>query len=81
MTQRNWIGVTCQFLENGRVQIQRVQINDQWVQVGQGRQWTDENGRHVLVMLPNQTVREIVLRADALRWELRPDHTAARPVV
>lgn len=70
------IGVFCQFMQNGRIQVQRVQIDDTWIPVGQGRQWRDDNGRHVLIMLPGQIVREIVLRSDTLRWELLPPRPA-----
>lgn len=70
MSQR--IGVRCTFSENGRVRVQQIQIGDQWLPVGQGRQWQDENGRHILVMLPNNEVREVALRPDTLLWELLP---------
>lgn len=63
------IGVECQFTENGTVTIKKIKLGDQWVAVGQGRQWQDQQGRHVLVMLPNQTVLEVVQRPDTLVWE------------
>ena len=48
------ISVECKFMSNGAVQVRRVLLENTWLPVGQGRQWTDEVGRHVLVMLPNQ---------------------------
>jgi hypothetical protein len=64
------VGVDCRFAEDGAVQVRKVLLNGRWQSVGQGRQWLDENGRHVLIMLPGDEVREFVLRAETLRWEL-----------
>ncbi|MCA9926404.1 MAG: hypothetical protein KC421_28745 [Anaerolineales bacterium] len=64
------IGVECSFTENGTVRVRRIKLGQNWVSVGQGRQWQDGNGRHVLIMLPNQQVREIVQRPDTLIWEM-----------
>jgi hypothetical protein len=64
------IGVECLFAEDGSVRVRKVQLNGRWQSVGQGRQWQDENGRHVLIMLPDDTVREIVLQAGTLCWGL-----------
>jgi hypothetical protein len=50
--------------------VRRVEIEDAWLPVEQGRQWVNENGRHVLIMLPNNQVREIILRADSMTWEM-----------
>lgn len=66
------IGVACEFAEDGRVQVRRVQVEGQWHTVGQGRQWVDATGRHVLIMLHGETVREIVLHSGELHWELKP---------
>ncbi|MCP4415232.1 MAG: hypothetical protein GY805_01335 [Chloroflexi bacterium] len=62
------IGVDCSFAEDGSVRVRKVQLNGRWQSVGQGRQWQDENGRHVLIMLPDDTVYEIVLQAGSLQW-------------
>lgn len=69
------ISVDCTFLTDGSVRVRRVEIEGSWWSVGQGRQWVDENGRHVLIMLPNNQVREIILRGPRLRggsmtWEM-----------
>ena len=64
------VGVECQFSEDGSVQVKKVQLNGRWQPVGQGRQWGDENGRHVLIMLPGEQVRELVLQPATLRWQL-----------
>lgn len=64
------VAVDCRFAEDGVVQVRKVQLNGRWQSVGQGRQWLDENGRHVLIMLPGDDVRELVLQAGTLRWEM-----------
>ncbi len=64
------IEVDCTFDESGRVRVRRVRLGRPWQVVEQGRQWADADGRHVLVML-NGVVRELLLRADTLAWELR----------
>jgi hypothetical protein len=68
----NQIGVECVFSPNGSVQVKRIELNGQWLSVGQGRQWVDGNGRHTLIMLPNNTTREIILRPTTLIWEIVP---------
>ena len=64
------VGVDCTFSEDGTVQVKKVLLNGRWLSVGQGRQWADENGRHVLIMLPGEPVQELLLQAGALRWAL-----------
>lgn len=66
------VGVDCIIDQDGRVHIQRVQLNDQWVVVEQGRQWQDENGRHVLINIIGGDIQEILLSPDSLQWELVP---------
>ncbi len=73
------VEVDCTFGEDGRVQVRRIRLGRPWQAVAQGRQWADADGRHVLVMLPDG-VRELLLRADTLAWELRP-LPGGRPVV
>lgn len=65
------IGVDCTFSANGTVHVRRIQVNDKWISVGQGRQWVDGNGRHLLIMLPGDQVREIVFRPDTLAWYMK----------
>ena len=64
------IGVDCAFKADGSVRVRRVEIEGSWWSVGQGRQWVDGNGRHVLIMLPGHQVREIILRRDSMAWEM-----------
>ncbi|NCF67874.1 MAG: hypothetical protein GWP61_18065 [Chloroflexi bacterium] len=68
MKQR--IGVECTFEKDGRVRVRRVEVDDRWLAVEQGRQWVDEIGRHVLIMVPGGDVQEILLSANTLQWEL-----------
>ena len=64
------VGVECRFAEDGLVQVRKVLWNGRWQSVGQGRQWLDENGRHILVMLPGEEVRELVLQPGMLQWRM-----------
>ncbi len=73
------IEVDCTFDEGGRVRVRRVRLGRPWQVVEQGRQWADADGRHVLVML-NGVVRELLLRADTLTWELREPAGGRRTV-
>jgi hypothetical protein len=66
------IAVDCRFASDGTIDVRRIYMNRKWTEVGQGRQWFDAAGRHVLVMLPDERVQELWLRSDTLIWELRP---------
>jgi hypothetical protein len=66
------VGVECRFLADGMVEVRRVQVDGRWQPVEQGRQWMDEDGRHVLVMLPGDRVYRLTLRYDILGWEMTP---------
>lgn len=68
----NYVNVDCYFADDGNVQVRRVRLDGQWLPVEQGRQWQDDDGRHVLVMLPGRTAQDLLLEADSLRWQLRP---------
>lgn len=64
------IGVDCSFDKDGRVQVRRIIVDDRWLVVDPGRQWVDELGRHVLIMIPGGRVFEILLSPDTLTWTL-----------
>lgn len=66
------VNVDCRFDADGIVYVQRVMLEGAWLPVEQGRQWVDEAGRHVLIMLPTRQVRELVLSAQTLSWEILP---------
>jgi hypothetical protein len=66
------IGVDCRFDPEGRVRVRRIQLDEAWQPAAQGRQWLDEEGRHVLVMLPGERVEELLLSASDLTWRLVP---------
>ncbi len=66
------VSVDCVFSADGSVRLRRVQLDGKWQTVGQGRQWLDQDGRHVLIMLARNDVLEIVLKFDTLVWELVP---------
>ena len=65
------ISVDCIIAVDGRVSVRRIEIDGQWRAVEQGRQWVDEAGRHVLVILPGQPVQEILFRPEQMNWILR----------
>ena len=75
------ISVDCTFKTDGSVRVRRVEIAGDWMSVGQGRQWVDGNGRHVLIMLPNNQIRQITLRADTMTWELVTVSSAKGPQI
>lgn len=66
------IAVACTFAADGRVQVKRIELNGRWHTVEQGRQWLDENGRHVLVMLAGRQVEELLLERQTMTWRLKP---------
>ncbi len=66
------LSVECVFMADGRVRVRRVRLGASWHMVEQGRQWVDESGRHVLLMLPGEQVTEIVLSPQTLNWEIAP---------
>lgn len=64
------VGVECSFASSGRVRVRRIALEGTWTPVAQGRQWLDEEGRHVLVMLPDEQIEELVLSTRDLTWRL-----------
>lgn len=64
------IGVECTFGKDGRCRVRRIQIDDNWISMEQGRQWVDRQGRHVLVRMPGQPVQEILLSPETMTWKL-----------
>jgi hypothetical protein len=73
------VGVECTFEPDGRVRVRRIQLAGRWLPVAQGRQWVDDAGRHLLVMLPDEQIVELVLLAVDLTWRLAP-RRGRRPV-
>jgi hypothetical protein len=65
------IAVECTFVPEG-VRVHRIRPADQWLPVEQGRQWEDEAGRHVLVMVPGETAQELLLQRGTLTWVIGP---------
>ena len=75
------IAVDCQISETGVVQVKKIKQGSRWISVGQGRQWQDGNGRHILIMLPSEEVWEIVLRPDTLIWEKTAEKSNRRSIM
>lgn len=65
------VAVDALFKEDGTIRVRRIKVDDVWYGVGQGRQWRDDIGHHVLVMFGDNTVCELVLRTQSLQWELK----------
>lgn len=66
------LAVDCLFHEDGRITVRRIKLDGSWVPVDQGRQWLDENGRHLLVIIPGHDVAELLLSPFTLQWQLLP---------
>lgn len=64
------IGVDCSFEEDGRVRVRRIMVDKSWFVVDPGRQWVDEHGRHVLIMIPGGRVFELLLSSETLTWQI-----------
>lgn len=75
------VAVDCQFSEDGTLRVRRIRRQNAWIPISQGRQWQDDQGRHVLIMLDNLTVRELILNGQSLIWELAPAQPSDRAVV
>ena len=63
------IEVDAIIARDGKANVKRLHLDGHWHPVEQGRQWQDEEGRHVLVMLDGG-VHELLLRSRTLCWEL-----------
>jgi len=64
------IGVACFFDEEGKIAVQRISMDNQWMVVSQGRQWVDEEGLHVLIMFADDQARELILESSSMNWKL-----------
>lgn len=67
------VSVECSFDEQGKVQVRRLARNGNWETIEQGRQWLEEDGRHVLVLLGGSRPAELILKRDNLAWFLKGD--------
>ncbi len=68
----HYIGVDCRFMIDGGVRVRRVHLAGNWMPAETGRQWRDDDGLHVLIMLSGSDVRELLLRGEQLRWVMLP---------
>lgn len=61
--------VVASFELDGAVRPRRFIWDQGWLDVSDvGRQWTDNEGRHVLVMVGGQQTFELLLRRASLTW-------------
>ncbi len=66
------IDVTAHFNPQGEVTPMRFTWNGtDYLVESTGRAWDDEEGRHVLVMVPGRQAFELVLALPACRWYLK----------
>lgn len=65
------IGLDGVFDGEGNVRVRRIEVGGVWQPVEQGRQWVDDEGRHVLVMLEGRRVQELFLDRTELKWHLK----------
>lgn len=75
------IGVDCTILPDGNVQIRRIKVNDEWLVVTQGRQWVDQGGRHVMILIAGSESNHLIFGRDTLRWELHLDRDSKKQIV
>jgi hypothetical protein len=64
------VGVDCVFTKEGTIRVSRVQLGEEWRPVSQGRQWQDQSGRHMLIMLVGGEVRQLTFHSDRMTWDL-----------
>jgi len=63
--------VEVHFAQDGSVRPRRFTWEQHWLDVSDvGRQWEDETGRHVLVMVAGRRAFELLLRRDNLCWQI-----------
>ncbi len=71
------IEVTARFSEDGTITVQHFAWNGGRYHVeSAGRQWTDDDGQHMLVMVAGGQIYELVFKGSEGRWyiaKLRPD--------
>lgn len=75
------VAVDCQFRKDGTIRVRRIKDGDLWRPVTQGRQWLDDRGRHVLIMIGDTNVRTLTLGAQSLIWQIAPDHSSRTTAV
>ena len=69
MTHLPELEVACLFTADGAIHVQRLKLDGRWQAPEQGRQWQDEHGRHLLIMLHGR-VHTLTLSAATLTWAL-----------
>jgi hypothetical protein len=71
------IEVTARFSEDGKITVQHFAWNGGRYHVeSAGRQWTDDDGQHMLVMVAGGQIYELVFTGIEARWyiaRVKPD--------
>lgn len=66
------IEVTARFAKDGRVYPQRISWQDVDYPVeATGRSWQDQDGLHILVMIPGERVLELIFQPEPGLWFLK----------
>jgi hypothetical protein len=67
------IGITIRFNIDGQIEPLRLTWRGHDYPVtSTGRRWDDEQGKHILIMVPGDKVYEILFVPEEVRWYLRP---------
>ena len=75
------VEVTVKFDTRGGIKPQRFIWHDQEYPVlSTGRTWVDEDGHHILVMVPGHQVYELVFASAELRWYLKEPLPGSHPI-
>ncbi len=66
------IEVTARFAQDGNITPQRFVWQDvDYPVASTGRRWQDQDGLHILVMVPGERVLELIFQAESGLWYLK----------
>ena len=69
------IEVTANFNRDGNlIPLEFIWKGKTYPVISIGRHWKDEKGIHILVMVPDETVYELVFSPQEISWFLNPRH-------
>lgn len=68
---RQAVQVRTESTADGRVSVRQLYFDGRWMAVEQGRQWLDDEGRHILIRLNGRVQCLTQMRSD-LTWYLHP---------
>jgi hypothetical protein len=69
------IEVTANFSIDGNlIPLEFIREGKTYPVISTGRHWEDEKGIHILVMVPDETVHELVFSPREISWFFNPRH-------